>query len=192
MADNFYDRMTVLWKRIRSSKSGTVKLKDVDRETIIEAFNKAWYHEELIETSEELREFQNRWEQANKLFHEKNKDKFDYDTALREAVMILGIDEQATKRGKRKRLHPSKNEELRKRYQIKVMFDILDEDGNLIDNFKGDNTQKIKQKHKKEDAINALYKEFGFSTPKRLSRYLREDLGFKNVPSMTVHSKKTK
>jgi hypothetical protein len=179
MVDNFYDRMTALWKRIKSSKSGTVKLKDLDKETIKEAFNKAWYHEDLLNTSHELKELQDRWDKANKLFHDKDKDGFDYDNALRKAVKILGIDEQATKKGKRKRLHPSKDRELMRDYQGNVVFGNIRKPADPAEN-------------RKELAIKRLYKKYGFSSDERLSRYLREDLGLKKVPSMKSHSKKIK
>jgi hypothetical protein len=186
MAENFYEGIESLWKRISSSKSGSVKLNDADRKTILEAFKKAWYHEELLNTSHELNELQGRWDEANKLFHNKDKDGFDYDKALRKAVEILGIDEQATTKGKRKRLHPSKDRELMRDYQALVIFDDIPEDGEDPADLEdpADN--------KKVSAIKRLYEKYGFSSDERLSRYLREELGLPKVPSMKSHSKKIK
>jgi hypothetical protein len=202
MTDNFYERITTLWKRIKSSKSGTVKLKDLDKETVKEAFNKAWYHEDLLNTSHELKELQDRWDRANKLFHDKDKDGFDYGNALRKAVEILGIDERATKKGKRNRLHPSKDRALMRDYQAHLVFDYIpvDNPADLVDPayLKDPISSKDLAKlldsadSKKEKAIKRLYKKYGFSTAERMSRYLREDLGFTKVPSMRSHSKKVK
>jgi hypothetical protein len=173
------ERLKPIWEKINSNKSGTVTLDKSERHAIKESFMSAVNFENFYE----------RWDKAHELFYNKDETGFNYDKALREAVEIMGLVENATKPGKKRRLHPNKDEQIREYYTRFDAFYFKGEDGLYYDD--EGNAGEIEENYRKKSIIS-LANKFGFASPRAAEEYLRDTLHFKNVPSFKDHSKKQK
>ena len=163
------ERLKPIWGKINSNKSGTVTLDKLDRQAIKESFMSAVNFEKFYE----------RWDKAHQLFYNKDETGFNYDKALREAVEIMGLVENATKPGKKRRLHPNKDEQIREYYTRFDAFYFKGEDGLFYDD--EGNAGEIEGDYRKK-IIKKLANKFGFASPRAATEYLRKTFGFKNLP----------
>jgi len=174
------ERMKATWKKINSSESKIAKLDKSDLKMIREAFIIAARYENLND----------RWDRACQLFYNKDDEKkFNRDKALREAVGIMGIVENAMKKGKKTRFHPVKQREIYEYYTWPDWFLHEDENGCYYDengnNFGEKRAYKIQR-------IQKMVNKFGFASSRAVEEYLRNTLGLKNIPSFKDHRKNPK
>ena len=170
------ERLKPIWEKINSNKSGTVTLDKSERQAIKESFMSAVNFENFYE----------RWDKAHQLFYNKDETGFNYDKALREAVEIMGLVDNATKPGKKPRFHPNKDRQISEYYTWFNAFHTKGENGRYYD----DEGNSFEEGDYRKKTITNLAKKFGFASPRAAEEYLRDTLHFKNVPSFKNHSKK--
>ena len=99
----------------------------------------------------------------------------------------MGLVENATKPGKKRRLHPNKDEQIREYYTRFDAFYFKGEDGLFYDD--EGNAGEIEGDYRKK-IIKKLANKFGFASPRAATEYLRKTFGFKNLPEFRDNTKK--
>ena len=122
-------------------------------------------------------------------YQPKDKHRSTYNNKLKEAVELMGILPDATRKGRGKRIHLKVDEEIREYYTRFDAFYFKGEDGLYYDD--EGNSGEIEENYRKKSIIS-LANKFGFASPRAAEEYLRDTLHFKNVPSFKDHSKKQK
>jgi hypothetical protein len=189
------EKMKSTWKKINSTEPKNIKLDKADQQTIKEAFIAADNYTELQKLRVQAYELfidKDKWsEEEDKRAKDekkqpKDKHRSTYNNKLKEAIEIMGILPDATRKGRKKRFHPKKDEEIREYYTRFDAFYFKGKDGLYYDD--EGNAGEIEEDYKKK-IIVGLQKKFGFGSPRAATEYLRKTFGFKNLPDFRDNNK---
>jgi len=190
------EKMKSTWGKINSTKPKNIKLDTTDQQTIKEAFIAAANYTELQKLRMQAYELfidKDKWaEEDDKQAKDekkqtKDKHRSTYNNKLKEAVELMGILPDATRKGRGKRFHPKVDEEIREYYTRFDAFYFKGEDGLYYDD--EGNSGEIEENYRKKTIIS-LANKFGFATPRAATAYLRKTFGFKNLPEFRDNTKK--
>jgi len=190
------EKMKSTWEKINSTKPKNIKLDTTDQQTIKEAFIAAENYTELQKLRMQAYELfidKDKWAEEDdkqakdEKYQPKDKHRSTYNNKLKEAVELMGILPDATRKGRGKRIHLKVDEEIREYYTRFDAFYFKGEDGLYYDD--EGNSGEIAENYRKKSIIS-LANKFGFASPRAATEYLRKTFGFKNLPEFRDNTKK--